>query len=74
MEKIVLEVGKRYKLRNGCETGPIRFNENCGTSYKFEAEVNEPHYDTPSIMCWLSCGSFLLRDREMPKDIVELID
>ena len=70
---MILEIGRRYRLRNGLVTGPLRFDADCGTSYKFEATVYEPPHKTPSIMCWLNSGSSLLRDREMTKDIVEII-
>ena len=74
MEKIAPEIGKRYRLRNGCETGPMKFDKDCLTNYKFEANVYEPPHKSPSIMCWLNDGSYLGRGKDCSKDIVELIN
>jgi hypothetical protein len=68
---IQLEVGKRYVLRNGIITGPLRTANN-GTNYKYEAEFYE--YDgqeKPYIFAWLENGSHLHANIENRYDIVK---
>ena len=65
-------VGKRYILRNGLTTSPIR---KCGvTNYIYEAEVQEPAYYTPSVFNWLNNGSYLTRQDPNRFDIVKEIE
>ena len=72
-EQVVLKVGDRYQLRNGLTTSPLRFDKNCPTNYKWEAEVDEFPGRPLSVMCWLEEGSFLLRDLEHRHDIIKRV-
>jgi len=58
MENQIIKVGQSYTLRNGLKTSPIR-RAIANTSYIFEADVQEPQYDTPSILCWKGNGKYL---------------
>jgi len=74
MEKqLKLEVGKKYILRNGLTTGPLRTATN-GTSYKFEANVKEPEHTTDSIRAWLPSGKFLTEGVDNKYDIIDVVD
>lgn len=66
-----LKKGLRYVLRNGLITPPLTFNENNGTSYKFEAKVQEKEYKTPTHCSWLTNGVFVHKDIKHPLDIIE---
>jgi hypothetical protein len=68
MEKI--QIGQKYRLRNGLETSEIRLANN-GTNYIFESEVIEPEHETPSIMAWNKNGRFLADGIESRLDIIE---
>jgi hypothetical protein len=72
-EILKLEVGKKYKLRNGLVTSPLRITENTG-NYIYEAEVDEYPGRPVSVLSWLAGGHYLLRYKDNDKDIVELID
>lgn len=68
---IQLEVGKRYVLRNGIVTGPLRIANN-GTNYIYEAEIYEYEEQvTPYIPSWLKNGSRLHSTIENEYDIVK---
>ena len=71
MEKI--EIGQKYRLRNGLETSEIK-RANNGTNYIFEASVKEPEYETPSIMAWKWNGKFLTNSIDHKFDIIEPIN
>ena len=71
--ELTLEVGKRYKTRIGLTTSPVRFNENCGTNYKWEAEVDEFPGHGLSVLAWKGNGRFLTNSVDSDKDLVELI-
>jgi len=71
-EGLILEVGKRYQLRNGLVTSPLRLGDTL-TNYKFEAEVDEFPGKALSIMAWLPDGSFLTRGHENRHDIIKEI-
>lgn len=66
---IKIKIGAKYKLRNGLTTGEIKKSTG-GGNYIYEALVNEPGYDTPSVLYWLDNGSYLTRGDEHPKDII----
>lgn len=66
-------VGKRYMLRNGMTTSPIRTSNN-GTNYVFEADIYVPGYATPSVFSWLRNGSFLTVAESHRYDIVKEIE
>ena len=69
---MLLEIGKKYILRNGLETGKIRLSNN-GTSYKIEANVKELQYKTKSVMSWLAGGHALTRGTENKHDITNIL-
>lgn len=64
-----LQIGKQYYTRNGLKTGPLRKSNN-GTSYVFEATVNEPQHKTPSIRGWLPNGIYLANEIQHDLDLV----
>ena len=68
--KLVLRVGKKYILRNGLITEPLKLNTI--TNYKFEAAlIGEQHFKSATIACWLQGGAFLTNAQEHPLDIIE---
>jgi len=69
MEEIKLIIGKTYTLRNGLKTSPLRKSNN-GTNYRWEAEVNEPQHQTPSVMAWLASGRYLIAGVDNRYDII----
>ena len=68
-----IEVGKRYKLRNGLLTTKIRFSNN-RTRYIFEAKVREPWHKKLSVMCWLESGRYIVNGHDNRFDIIEELD
>lgn len=70
MEDLKIEVGKKYKLRNGLVTEEIKLADN-GTSYVFEAKVLEAGFYHRSILYWKRDGSFLISGTESKLDIIE---
>jgi hypothetical protein len=64
------QIGKRYTLRNGLTTSPLR-KANNGTNYKFEADVDEPPHKTPSVLAWLKTGEYLFVGKENRYDIIK---
>jgi len=69
-EPLVLEVGSHYELRCGIITGKLRLSSN-GTNFKFDAIVEEPKYDTPSIYSWLPSGRFVFKFSDHYLDIIK---
>ena len=65
-----LEKGKQYKTRSGLITDPLKIVDN-GTSYRFESELKEPEYKTPSVRTWLVSGRFLTSDTNHKLDLIE---
>jgi hypothetical protein len=70
MEKLILKEGKRYKLRNGLITTPLKIDKS-GGNYKFEASFDEFPGRLHTVGCWLQGGHYLLRDEKHPNDIVK---
>lgn len=71
-EELILKLkkGSCYILRNGLETSPLRLSKD-GTNYIFEADVQEPQYDTKSVLCWLRSGRHLTNNIENRFDVVK---
>jgi hypothetical protein len=67
--EFILKPGFRYVLRNGLVTSPLTRGSN-GTNYRFEGEVQEPEYETPTKAAWLPRGRFLTNTFEHRLDIV----
>ncbi len=67
--KLTIELGRKYKLRNGFITSPIRKARN-GGDYKFEAVVREPNFTKASMFSWKSNGKFLTDQAEHIYDII----
>lgn len=67
-----LEIEKRYMLRNGLVTSPLRKSDN-GTRYIFEADVIESSDGTPSVLSWLATGEYLSAATDNRYDIVKAI-
>jgi len=66
---MALSIGKSYMLRCGLKTSPLRLSNN-GTSYRFEAVVQETDQPTPSIFSYLANGRFVSEYVNHPMDII----
>ena len=67
---LIIEEGKRYKLRNGLVTTPVEIVTH-GGNYKFEAKFDEFPGRALTVGGWLQGGHYLLRDREHKHDMIE---
>ncbi len=69
-ELLIIEIGKKYLLRNGLKTQILKVANN-GTNYKFEAEVKEECHKTNSIFAWKHNGKFVTDDINHKFDIIK---
>lgn len=69
---ILIREGVIYQLRNGLETAPVQKSNN-NTNFKFSAEVQEPEFSTPTIMCWTLTGKYLYEGVDCRFDIVKVL-
>jgi hypothetical protein len=67
---IILEDGKKYRLRNGLTT-TVKKNKNNGTGYIFEGLIKEPQHKTPTHASWLRNGVLVHLNIKHPLDILE---
>lgn len=68
---MIIQEGKKYILRNGLITEPIKKNDPKQGNYIFEAKVKELQHEKKSVFYWLANGSALLRYREHKHDIIK---
>jgi hypothetical protein len=69
MEALKIKVGRDYVTRSGIKVGPLKIANN-GTNYKFEASVNEPEHETPSVRAWKENGRFLTDTTDHELDLI----
>ena len=66
-----IKQGKRYRLRNGATTSPVRYSYN-QTNYVFESNMIEKDgKDTGSILSWSKNGKYFSHCTESKYDIIE---
>ena len=64
-----LQLGKKYRTRNGLMTGPLIKSGN-GTNYTFAAFIYEPEFENESFLCWTENGEYIAPGEENRLDLI----